>query len=104
MLVPDGCWHEWDKTRKAEYSDYPVCLHCEKVYIQNPDLTTWENFGLCWEAAQTMDWWEEFLKWAWVHDDQAYLGRMSIGVKFVNPVTFMKLLYEFGDASGRIED
>jgi len=69
-----------------------------------PDLALWEGFGLLWGQAQKMEWWTPFLKWTWVHEDQAYLGRMNIGIKFINPEVFMNLLYEFGIASERIHN
>lgn len=102
LMLELGCWHDFSGFTVV------VCRHCGKPYMgekheQNPDLTTWQGFGLMWEQAQTMEWWIPFLKWVWVHDDQAFLGRMNIGVKFINPETFMNLLYEFGIASERIK-
>lgn len=69
-----------------------------------PDLFSWEGFGVLWGAAQKAEWWGLFLKWIWVHEDQAYLATMNIGLKFINPETFISLLYEWGIASGRIKE
>lgn len=109
MLFPDKCWHEPGEQTKQSFGRWwTKCKHCSvEVWhsnFYNPDLTTWQGFGIMWEQAQTMEWWMPFLKWLWVHEDQYFLGRMNIGVKFINPETFMNLLYEFGIASERIKE
>ncbi len=111
MLFPDKCWH--DKPSKKMRENWPIggtipsCKKCGKsqmVWGSNPDLTTWQGFGLMWEAAQKAEWWPDFLEWIWVHDVHPFLGRMNIGVKFIGPEVFMNLLYEFGVASERIKE
>lgn len=109
LMLELGCWHEQDDVYKGLNGH---CKHCGKEFMclgvpdaeLNPDLTTWPGFGIMWEQAQKMEWWVPFLKWIWVHEDQLFLGRMNIGVKFINPETFMNLLYEFRIASERIKE
>lgn len=102
MLWPDKCRHDFSGFWRV------TCKKCgvpkNIFYKPAPNFVTWSIFGLMWEQAQKMEWWIPFLKWVWMHEDQAFLGSMNIGVKFINPVTFLDLLYEFGIASERIKE
>jgi hypothetical protein len=103
MLFPDKCWHEpWQddpircrlcdlKTEWVDVDSRSITWH--PVEQSNPNLLSWEGFGLLWPRAQEMEWWYDFNTIA-----------DAIFVSYVNPQRFLEALYNFGVETGRIKE
>ena len=113
MLFPDKCWHETDKGRwnECEVWGWDECIYCKKQNRElpiNPDLTSWAGFGLLWERAQEMEWWQKFINWLWeTEGDHSWTTHASphiIEYEHIDPPRFLDALYSFGRDTGRINE
>jgi len=118
LMLELGCLHKWTPLKPASEDrsgcgDYSCqCKNCGivlgpysysmllKKRTSNPDLTTWQGFGLMWEAAQKAEWWEEFL----IKSNLGIGSCPKIWTYLINPTRFLDALYEFGIASERIKE
>jgi hypothetical protein len=154
MLWPDKCWHEPDlpsgilplRARLANMSFQATfetkCKHCKLTWdnapriggtprtmeetFSNPNLLTWEGFGLLWERAQEMEWWGSFKEWLIERGYQEYVDYChDVGhdpdciepswdwkkdeatkeiINLINPQRFLEALYNFGVETNRIKE
>lgn len=94
LLLPQfgGCWHSTDyHSLPVEFT--PKCDKCERVrkVADNPDLFTWPNFGILWEAMQARDFLADNEFWYVMNTQfkQVMMSHHKIDMyQFINPTTF----------------
>lgn len=86
LLLPQfgGCWHTLQYEHGQNYSQ-AGCIKCrhsgEIAIFKNPNLFTWANFGLLWEAMQARDDW-------WKFERSSSQWTNHIRTEHINPLTF----------------
>jgi hypothetical protein len=85
---------------------YGTSIKLSEHSLENPDLCAWEGFGLMWERAQDMEWWQKFINWLWeVHGDHSWVQHNSphiIEWEHIHPTRFRDALYDYGVEAGLI--
>lgn len=101
LLLPQfgGCWHSNDKLKLIRDHDGWADWYCSKcgnyisevkwedgvptqpLALNNPNLFTWPNFGILWEAMQAREDWWRFAK-------TISMWTNHIEDRHINPATF----------------
>ena len=97
-----GCWHEpdisvWDEEEQKFQTLHWRCGRCKKEFYSNPDLDTYEGFGLVWGwMRRDKKRWERFC--IWLYDNRKLHGLIEGDGLFSlidNPSKFIDAVGEF---------
>jgi hypothetical protein len=85
------CWHKYP--HPAYKGQVLRCLKCSQLFqINNPDLSTWEGFGWCWERIQIK---KEFFIWYGEHIKDLTISGPIFRWESKTPRERTNLLWEF---------